>query len=59
MYVYEALGYHQGNDVRLLAESVDSHIHHIKSFSEDFMAEGKSRHDFSDDAYPVVFNHFF
>ena len=55
IHIYQVFGYHQWDDVHLSAEPVDSHIHHIKSFSEHFVAEGKSGSNLAYHAYLVVY----
>ena len=54
----QPLGHHHRNPVLRIAETFYQNIHHIKTFSKNLMAEGKSGGNAPHNRYLIVFNNF-
>ena len=56
-HVKKTLRHHHGNDIRGITQPVHTDIHHIKSLSENLVAESEIAHDLPHNRHLVVFNY--
>lgn len=56
IYVQKPLGYHHGNDIERITQSLYLDIDHVKAFPENFVTIGKTADNLPHNRYLIVFN---